>query len=69
METSRSDTTAMFAVPGASCGHCRAAISEQVATVPGIEGVEVDLDTKLRGEGFDADAVVAAIEEAGYEVA
>ncbi len=53
-----------------SCGHCRAAITAEVAAVTGVEAVEVDLETKLvqiTGEDLDHAALVAAIDEAGYE--
>jgi copper chaperone len=59
-----------YSVPGMSCGHCRAAITAEVSAVPGVEAVEVDLDTKLvavRGEDLDDATLVAAIDEAGYE--
>jgi copper chaperone CopZ len=61
--------TITYSVPGMSCGHCRAAISAEVSAVPGIESVEVDLDTKLvriSGENLDDVALNAAIGEAGY---
>jgi copper chaperone len=59
-----------YSVPGMSCGHCRAAITAEVSAVPGVEAVEVDLDTKLvaiSGEDLDDATLVAAIDEAGYE--
>ena len=65
-------STVSFNVPGVSCGHCRSAIESEVATVSGVESVEVDLDAKnvtVRGEPLDEQAIVAAIDEAGYEVA
>jgi len=43
-----------------------------VHTVAGVEAVEVDLDAKtvtVTGEPLDEQAIVAAIGEAGYEVA
>ena len=55
-----------------SCAHCEHAVSSGLHTVPGVESVEVDLETKLvivRGEGLDDTALRAAIEEAGYEAA
>ena len=59
-----------YTVQGMHCGHCKAAVTEEVEQVAGVESVAVDLDTKLvvvRGAGFaDAD-VRAAIAEAGYE--
>jgi copper chaperone len=57
-------------VPGMSCGHCRTAITAEVTAVAGVDSVEVDLDTKLvriTGENLDDAALVAAIDEAGYE--
>ena len=33
-------------VPGISCAHCRAAITEEVSGVPGVTAVEVDLDAR-----------------------
>jgi copper chaperone CopZ len=63
--------TITYSVPGMSCGHCRTAITAEVTAVPGVETVEVDLDTKLvaiGGERLDDAALVAAIDEAGYDV-
>ncbi len=60
----------IYRVPAMHCGHCKAAVSEEVRAVPGVESVDVDLDTKLvtvRGAGFDDAAIRAAIDEAGYE--
>jgi copper chaperone len=61
-----------YTVPGLSCGHCTAAVTEEVTEVDGVEGVDVDLETKLvvvRGEGVSDEDVRAAIREAGYEAA
>ena len=65
-------TTLSYSVPGVSCAHCQRAIECEVSQVRGVESVEVDLDTKkvtVSGEPLDAAAIVAAIDEAGYEVA
>ena len=62
----------VFTVPGISCGHCQAAITQEVGSVAGVAAVDVDLDSKLvtvRGEALDRDVIVAAIDEAGYDVA
>jgi copper chaperone len=59
-----------YCVPGMSCGHCRTAITAEVTAVAGVDSVEVDLDTKvvrITGENLDDAALVAAIDEAGYE--
>lgn len=62
--------TVTYSVPDISSGHCRAAITAEVTAVAGVDSVLVDLDTKLvriSGENVDDSALVAAIDEAGYE--
>ena len=59
-------------VPEMTCGHCESAIKKEVSFVTGVASVVVDLDTKLvtvLGSGLDHGAVVAAIDEAGFNVA
>jgi copper chaperone len=54
-----------------SCGHCRAAIVDEVSALAGVTTVAVDLEDKrvsVRGAGLDDNVVRAAIEAAGYEV-
>jgi copper chaperone len=66
------NNTREYTVNGMSCGHCEAAVKEEVSAVSGVESVDVDLATKLvvvRGEGLDDAAIRAAIDEAGYEAA
>ena len=61
-----------YRVPGMSCAHCEHAVSSELREVPGVESVDVDLETKLvvvRGEPLDDAVLRAAIEEAGYEAA
>ena len=61
-----------YTVPGMNCSHCEHAVSSELRDVPGVESVDVDLETKVvavRGEGLDDVALRAAIEEAGYEAA
>jgi copper chaperone len=61
-----------YSVPDVSCDHCRAAITSEVSTVAGVDSVEVDLNAKtvtVTGEPLDDQAIIAAIDEAGYEVA
>ena len=61
-----------YTVSGMTCGHCKAAVSEEVGQVEGVEAIDVDLDTKLvvvRGAGVSDEAVREAIREAGYEAA
>jgi copper chaperone len=61
-----------YTVTGMTCGHCKAAVEEEVGRVSGVESVNADLDSKLvvvRGEGLEDEALRAAIDEAGYEAA
>lgn len=58
-------------VPGMTCGHCEAAVKGEVGKVAGVSGVAVDLQTKLvtvTGDDLDRAAIVAAIDEAGFDV-
>ena len=53
-----------------NCNHCVVAVSGEVGQVAGVTDVDVDLDTKLvrvTGASLDDAAVVAAIDEAGYD--
>jgi copper chaperone len=64
--------THSYTVPGMHCGHCQAAVTDELEAVAGVESVEVDLDRKLvtvTGNTLDDTALRAAIGEAGYEVA
>ncbi|MFL5963453.1 MAG: heavy-metal-associated domain-containing protein [Gaiellaceae bacterium] len=61
-----------YSVPGMSCEHCKTAITNEVSAVDGVQTVEVDLATKqvaVRGDGLSDQAVRAAIDEAGYDIA
>jgi copper chaperone len=64
--------TVTYTVPKIHCAHCADSIREEVAAVPGVDEVQVDLDSKLvtiGGEALSDDALRAAIREAGYEAA
>lgn len=64
-------STATYNVPDISCEHCKRSIEGEVSQVPGVESVDVDVKTKtvvVVAEPLDNDAIVAAIDEAGYEV-
>lgn len=64
-------TSRTYSVPGISCGHCKAAIEGELDGVGGVESVVVDIDAKtvqVTGD-ITEDAVRAAVDEAGYEVA
>jgi copper chaperone len=60
----------LLRVPGMTCDHCVAAVRGEIAKVPGVTSVDIDLASKgvaVHGDAIDADAVRAAVEEAGYE--
>ena len=64
-------TTNEFQVTGMSCSHCEASVREEVAKLPGVEGIEVSAQTgrlvvTSTAPLADAD-VLAAVDEAGYE--
>ena len=66
------DQTLTLSVPGMTCGHCEAAIKQEVGALDGVADVSVDLDSKdvvVVGRGLDRDSIVAAIDEAGFDVA
>ena len=64
--------TALYTVPGMHCGHCEAAVKQEISALSGVEEVVVDLDSKrvaVSGSELDDAAIRGAIEEAGYEAA
>jgi copper chaperone len=64
--------TMTYSVPKIHCAHCAESIKEEVSAVPGVEEVEVDLESKvvtIGGDELSDDAIRAAIREAGYEAA
>ena len=66
-------STASYTVVGMTCGHCVNSVTEEVSAVPGVTAVDVDLAsggmTVTSESPVDESAVLAAVEEAGYEVA
>ena len=59
-----------YSVPAMHCGHCKSAVTRELESLSGVEGVDVDLETKLvtvRGTELDDASVIAAIDEAGYD--
>ncbi len=62
--------TTTYSVPAMHCGHCKAAVTRELEGVDGVAAVDVDLETKLvqvHGSAVEPAAVVAAIDEAGYD--
>jgi copper chaperone CopZ len=61
----------IYDVPGISCDRCKDAIEQDVRELDGIVEVDVDIAARtVRVEGSaSVQAVRAAIDQAGYEVA
>ena len=66
-------TTTTFTVTGMTCGHCVAAVTEEVTKIDNVNSVDVDLPTgavTVTSDGpVDAEAFAGAVDEVGYAVA
>ena len=64
------DTTE-YQITGMTCGHCEMWVREEVSAVPGVQDIEVSAQTGKLVVTFaspvDDAAVLAAVDEAGYE--
>ena len=67
--------TTDFGVTGLTCDHCVMTVSRAAALVPGVTGVTIDLVPNgqstlhiLSDAPVDANAIDAAITDAGYEL-
>jgi copper chaperone len=64
--------TSTYTVTGMTCGHCVASVTEEVQEIPGVQDVEVVLETGAltitSAALVDAATVKAAVEEAGYQL-
>ncbi|AOP55398.1 heavy-metal-associated domain-containing protein [Brevibacterium aurantiacum] len=68
-------TTTTINVNGMTCGHCEAAVKEELGALPGVTDVTVELNaggdspvTITSEKDLDEAAISAAVDEAGYEV-
>jgi copper chaperone len=65
-------TTTTYTVSGMTCGHCVSAVSSEIGQLDGVTDVQVDLAsgavTGTSEQPLDDAAVVAAVDEAGYQV-
>ncbi|MET9300764.1 MULTISPECIES: heavy-metal-associated domain-containing protein [Micromonospora] len=61
-----------YQVNGMTCGHCVNSVSTELSALPGVTDVQVDLAggrvTVTSQNPLDADAVRAAVDEAGYDL-
>ena len=60
--------TQLFAISGMTCGSCVRSVQQAIQAVPGVENVRVELAANqavVQGSA-SADALIAAVESAGY---
>lgn len=66
-------TTTEYLVTGMTCGHCEQAVKEEVGRITGVQNVDVSVTTGrlvvTSAEPVSDAAVIAAVDEAGYEAA
>jgi copper ion binding protein len=66
-------TETSYIVTGMTCEHCVKSVTEEVGKIDGVESVAVDLPTGavtvVSASVLSEDAVRAAVDEAGYQVA
>lgn len=64
-------STSEYQVTGMSCGHCEVAIRGEVSQIPGVDSIDVSAQTGrlvvTTAQPVDDAAVLAAVDEAGYE--
>ncbi len=66
-------TDRTFKVKGMSCGHCKAAVEEELGKLSGVESSNADFEKGIVEVRYDEDRVTTedlegAIQEAGYSV-
>ena len=66
-------STETYTVTGMTCAHCVASVTEEISELPGVEAVDVVLDsgavTVTSSQPLEEQSVRAAVEEAGYQLA
>ncbi|GLX52475.1 heavy-metal-associated domain-containing protein [Streptomyces sp. MB22_4] len=71
-DTSASVTT-VYQVTGMSCGHCEGSVSAEISQLPGVTSVKAVASsgevTVVSAAPLDDEAVRAAVDEAGFELA
>ncbi|MQY32356.1 hypothetical protein SRB17_03040 [Streptomyces sp. RB17] len=65
--------TAVYKVTGMSCGHCEGSVSGEISQIPGVSSVKAVASTGevtvVSEAPLDDEAVRAAVDEAGFELA
>jgi len=62
--------TTDYTVEGMTCGHCAQAVTTEIKKIEGVNDVRVTVETGAvqvdSADALSADAVAAAVDEAGY---
>jgi len=61
----------LLKIEGMSCGHCVMHVKSALEDIPGVKSAKVDLldsSAMVEGEGLTAQALRAAVADAGYKV-
>ena len=69
-KTTKMEHEQTIIVKGMTCGHCKAMVEKNIAKLPGVEAVTVDLasgETHIQGHP-DADAVKEVIDDLGFSI-
>ncbi|MEW2509117.1 heavy-metal-associated domain-containing protein [Streptomyces sp. NPDC046870] len=65
--------TTVYKVTGMSCGHCEGSVSGEISQIPGVSSVKAVASTGevtvVSEAPLDEEAVRAAVDEAGFELA
>ncbi|WP_039938936.1 heavy-metal-associated domain-containing protein [Streptomyces sp. RTd22] len=73
MSSEANTVTAVYQVTGMTCGHCEGAVAEEIGALDGVSSVKAVASTGqvtvVSAAPLADDAVRAAVDEAGYELA
>ncbi|MGK5730752.1 heavy-metal-associated domain-containing protein [Streptomyces sp. URMC 124] len=73
MSSQTTESTTVYRVTGMTCGHCESAVTEEISALPGVVSVKAVAAsgqvTVVSSAPLDDEAVRAAVDEAGYELA
>jgi copper ion binding protein len=62
----------VYEVKGMTCGHCVGSVTQEISALPGVENVDVVLETGKvtvkSGTALTVDQIREAVDEAGYEL-
>ncbi len=60
-----------YQITGMTCGHCEMSVRDEVSAVRGVQEIQVSAQTGklivISATPVDDDAVLAAVDEAGYQ--